>query len=185
MNRLMMIYQKVKPNLRVIFIIASILMVPGVYLLVYFTGGITYSFSHTMYLVILFAAITLGKEWGLFIAVLAGVMLGPLMPLDTETMAMQQPINYIYRLIIFSLVGFLTGYASDQLKLNTTKIKTAFSINRETDNPNANALIDRFELINQRQKNTLISIFISNSMRFWRLWASECFMRLCESSMAS
>lgn len=163
MNRLMMIYQKVKPNLRVIFIIASILMVPGVYLLVYFTGGITYSFSHTMYLVILFAAITLGKEWGLFIAVLAGVMLGPLMPLDTETMAMQQPINYIYRLIIFSLVGFLTGYASDQLKLNTTKIKTAFSINRETDNPNANALIDRFELINQRQKNTLISIFISNS----------------------
>ncbi len=57
-----------------------VLLVIGVYLLVYLTGGIKYVYSHSMYLAIIFAALSHGARGGAVIGILGGIALGPLMP---------------------------------------------------------------------------------------------------------
>ena len=56
-----------------------------VYLLVYMTGGIKYVYSHSMYIPIILAGFIFGLKGGVAIALIAGIILGPFMPINTET----------------------------------------------------------------------------------------------------
>src|SRR6056297_3165593 len=85
------------------------LLVAAVYALVYFTGGIKYVYSHSMYLVIIVAGILLGTRGGLAFGLIGGLALGPMMPIDTLTGEQQQTLNWLYRLGFFVLIGGLTG----------------------------------------------------------------------------
>ena len=83
-----------------IFSVVIIASLPLIYFLVYETGGIKYVFSHTMYISIIFAGIFWGFKGGAFIGVIGGLLLGPLMPIDTITGEPQELINWVYRLKI-------------------------------------------------------------------------------------
>lgn len=85
--------------------------------LVYFTGGIQYVYSHGMYVPILLAGIYFGVYGGLIQGFISGLLLGPFMPIDTETMVMQSPINWIYRIVFFMLIGGTIGYFSKAVKV--------------------------------------------------------------------
>jgi len=74
--------------------------------------------------------------------VIAGFLLGPFMPLSVELGTFQEPFNWIYRLLIFSLIGYQSGYASFLLRNNALKIKKLSSINPETGIPNTNSFAD-------------------------------------------
>lgn len=107
------------------FIVASVLLVTmvGIYFFVYTTGGIRYVFSHSMYLPIIVAAIVFGTRGGLVAAVLGGLILGPLMPIDTTTGEMQQTINWLYRLGFFLLVAYIVGFSSQQAARHLRQLK--------------------------------------------------------------
>lgn len=115
-----------------VFSVIVIGSLPLIYLIVYETGGVKYVFSHTMYLPIIFAGIFWGFKGGALIGIIGGLMLGPIMPIDTITGEKQQLINWIYRTIYFFIVGATVGTFSDFLKEYIKKIHYISTHNSET-----------------------------------------------------
>ncbi|SFM09676.1 bifunctional diguanylate cyclase/phosphodiesterase [Halanaerobium salsuginis] len=77
--------------------------------LVYKTGGTQYSYIHLIYLPIIFTAYLYKIRGGLVSALLAGLLLGPLMPLNTAAMLSQQNSNWIFRTLFLILIGIFSG----------------------------------------------------------------------------
>lgn len=123
-------------------VIVVFLMPPLVYLVVYLTGGIQYSYSHLMYIAIILAGTTLGPQMGVIIGIYGGILLGPLMPIDITIGTKQAFANWFLRLIIFVIVGAISGYTSSRLKKSIKTISTLFSHNLDTLIPNVNYLRD-------------------------------------------
>lgn len=115
-----------------VFSVIVIGSLPLIYLIVYETGGVKYVFSHTMYIPIIFAGIFWGFKGGALIGIIGGLMLGPIMPIDTITGEKQQLINWIYRTIYFFIVGGTVGTFSDFLKEYIKKIHYISTHNSET-----------------------------------------------------
>lgn len=106
-------YQTNKKRIELITIPVITCLVGGVYALVYMTGGIKHVFSHTMYIPILLAGFFFGIKGGCVVGLFAGIILGPLMPVDTLTGEMQFAINWIYRTVFFMIIGAVNGTARD------------------------------------------------------------------------
>lgn len=160
-RRMLKLREFTKKNYKAITLIGIVIILPLVYLLVYYTGGIKYVFSHTMYLPILLAGIILGAEYGVLTAIVAGILLGPLMPLDTVANESQLFFNWFYRMIIFVSLGFISGYASSKLRKNNVRIYELMSFNQETMIPNTNYL-SRYKAILNLKQHTIVTILISN-----------------------
>ena len=92
------------------------LLIVFVAALVYQTGGIKYVYSHSMYLPVLLAGLIFGVRGGAVAGVCGGLMLGPWMPIDTVTGEQQDTFNWLYRTGFFTLVGCLSGLASDSAR---------------------------------------------------------------------
>lgn len=118
-----------------------VLIVIGVYLLVYLTGGIKYVYSHSMYLAIIFGAFSHGAKGGAVIGILGGIALGPFMPIDVATGEHQQTINWLYRTGFFTLIGTLTGVGIETARKQAERIK--WQSRHET----STGLLNRFALI--------------------------------------
>lgn len=87
--------------------------------LVYITGGTKKAYLHFFYIPIVLACLFWGPTGGLLSGVVSGFLAGPFMPLDVASGEMQSPINWISRIIIFSLIGVVVGYISNQMdKMN-------------------------------------------------------------------
>lgn len=140
---------------RYLIFIAILLMLPIVYFVVYQTGGIKYVYSHFMYIPIVLAGIFFGVSVGGLTALISGLLLGPLMPLDTITREMQQPLNWIFRLVIFLMVGVIIGYASTRLRDQIRVVGEVMSINQETKVPNTN----RLKTVKQTLLNPVYTVF--------------------------
>ncbi len=108
-RRFLIQYQKV------LFAVVITGLVPLVYWLVYATGGIKYVYSHSMYFAITLAGIMVHPLFGAFIGIFGGLMLGPLMPFETVSMEPQAPLNWIFRMIIFTFIGVLSGYGARRI----------------------------------------------------------------------
>ena len=107
---------EIKRYHKTIALIVLLLSFPLIYLFVYYTGGIKYVFSHTMYISILVAGIFFGMKGGIIAGLVGGILLGPLMPLVVEPHQSQEFINWFYRLIVFTTIGGLSGYFVDRYK---------------------------------------------------------------------
>lgn len=99
---------------------------------VYETGGIKHVYSHSMYPIILLAGFWFGSRGGIIIAVLAGLMLGPKMPMDVSTGDLQTFINWIYRLFIFVGTGGIWGSIIDYLRSRLDMLKWSSKHDPET-----------------------------------------------------
>lgn len=140
---------------RYLILIAILLMLPIVYFVVYQTGGIKYVYLHFMYIPIVLAGIFFGVSVGGLTALISGLLLGPLMPLDTITREMQQPLNWIFRLVIFLMVGVIIGYASTRLRDQIRVVEEVMSTNQETKVPNTN----RLKTVKQTLLNPVYTVF--------------------------
>ncbi len=127
-------------NYKVLTIIAILVMLPLIFGLVYVTGGIKYVYSHTMYIPILLAGIFINPGFGIITAIIAGILLGPIMPYDVLVGDQQAFVNWFYRLFIFLLLGSISGFASQSLRKTNLKIKHLLTHHIETNLPNINAL---------------------------------------------
>jgi len=93
-----------------------VVLMAGVFWLVYATGGIKYVFSHSMYIPIMLGGLVFGVTGGLLVGLAAGFVLGPFMPIDTATGEMQLTVNWLYRMGFFVLIGFSAGAVSDFIR---------------------------------------------------------------------
>ena len=103
-------------------ILLIIIMILSVVNFVYITGGTRNVYVQLLYIPIILSALFWGAFGGLTVGVVCGILIGPFIPLDVSNGIMQGPINWISRLLIFSLIGFITGYMIDRIhKLNTER----------------------------------------------------------------
>jgi len=138
-----------------------LIALPAIYLLVYYTGGVKYVYSHIMYIPIIISGVLFGPWISLFVGIIGGILLGPLMPLDVETGEPQLFLNWMCRLLVFVVVAFIGGCTSKKLRNNIVTIKQLLSHNQETNIPNTNYLKIFQNKINLYQK-TIITILINN-----------------------
>ncbi len=122
-----------------------VLLVAGVYLLVYMTGGIKYVYSHSMYLAILVAAFLHGAKGGAVFGLIGGIVLGPFMPINVATGEPQETINWLYRTGFFTLIGTLAGVGIDTARKQAERIKWQSRHETTTGLPNRFALIETME----------------------------------------
>ncbi|BDD86519.1 putative bifunctional diguanylate cyclase/phosphodiesterase [Desulfofustis limnaeus] len=144
-----------------------VLMVALVYAIVYLTGGIKFVYSHSMYLPIMLAGIVFGLRGGLAIGLLGGFTLGPLMPIDVTTGEMQNTANWLYRTAFFSMVGLLSGFASDRARAYIEHLKWVSRHDQSTHLPNRSALFDRLTELaetRQHQPHLLVVVAVENMM---------------------
>jgi len=148
LKRFIFVYRKY------VFIIAITACVPLIYWLVLITGGIKYVFSHTMYIPIILAGVFIHPAFGALIGLFGGLMLGPIMPIDTITNEPQLAINWIFRLIIFISIGILTGWGS-------RRIISLQMHNQDTGLPNANYYHHAIKKL-KPGKQAILTLFIGN-----------------------
>lgn len=134
-------------------LIITILMV-AVYYLVMNTGGIKFVFAHSMYVPIIFAGVVFGIRGSVLAALIGGLILGPLVPLDTVTGEPQSMLNWVYRIGFFSLIGIAAGLASDWIKGYIIRIRWTSRHDATSKLPNYLALIEDMERLKLSEEKT-------------------------------
>ena len=145
------------------FLLISILIVSIVYF-VYITGGTKMVFVQLLYVPIILSALFWGALVGLFVGMVCGILTGPCLPLDVANGIMQSPINWISRMLIFSFIGFITGYMIDRInKLNAERQERNLKSPFYEELPNAQKLLHDIEQrIELKESFKLISIKFTN-----------------------
>lgn len=80
------------------------------------TGGARFAGVHTLYLAVIGAALVFAWFGGLLAGLVAGLLVGPWMPLDTSTGEPQGAVNWIDRMVFFCVVGVLVGVGVSMLR---------------------------------------------------------------------
>lgn len=166
MNALHIIESALKQQniLKIIMLPGLSLMIMGVYLLVYHTGGIKFVYSHSMYIPIVLAGFIFGIRGGVTIAIIAGVTLGPFMPIDTQTGEMQKTVNWLYRTVFFTLIGLLAGIASDTVKTYLKNLHWHARHDEETSLLNRKALIEDLPSLIHKNRPPNINLLLVASL---------------------
>lgn len=124
----------------------------GILLLVYLTGGIKFSFSHTIYFPLTLGAVLLGWRGGQALGLVAGIALGPWMPLDSLTGEPQNTFNWLYRLLVLVLLGIFIGALADSMRKYLRYIRWISYHDSSSGLPNRSALERE---LNQLEKEPL------------------------------
>ncbi|SHM84367.1 bifunctional diguanylate cyclase/phosphodiesterase [Halanaerobium congolense] len=105
------IYLKLKylKNRTVLLISAIFLLITFITFFVYQSGGTRFSYTYLVYIPIILAAYFYNIKGGLLAALIGGLFLGPLMPLNTATMVMQSFENWFFRMLLFMIIGSFSG----------------------------------------------------------------------------
>lgn len=119
-----------------------LLIMAAVYFLVYYTGGIKYVFSHSMYIPVILAGLIFGVRGGIIAGAIGGVILGPFMPINVITAEPQDAANWIFRTCFFIIIGILIGAASDSTQKYLDRITWIMNHDISSGLPNRRALID-------------------------------------------
>jgi len=80
-----------------------------IWAMVYGTGGTKFALTHLFYIPIVLAALPFGTRGSVATAVVAGVLCGPLLPVDTVTGEQQTVSSTIVRAIMFIAVGWIAS----------------------------------------------------------------------------
>jgi len=164
-----------KDNYKLIVSILVFFSIPAIYFLVYFTGGIKFVYSHTMYIPILLAGMFLGSPYGLIAALIGGIVLGPIMPLEVSTGEPQLLMNWMYRLLMFVAIGGLSQHFSSRFRRKALLNKKLMSTNIETDIPNTNSLID---YPCNSYKYTVITVLVSDRVDITEIFGGDIFIQI-------
>ncbi|EGN75730.1 EAL domain-containing protein [Idiomarina sp. A28L] len=127
---------------------AIIIAIALVTYLVWQTGGIKFVYSHSMYLPVLAAGLIFGLPGGVLFAALAGVALGPWMPIDTSTGELQEPVNWMYRTAYFVLIGGLSGLVNDSFIRYIEYLRWLGRHDLKTKLPNRKLLFEDIDALN-------------------------------------
>jgi EAL domain-containing protein (putative c-di-GMP-specific phosphodiesterase class I)/GGDEF domain-containing protein len=113
--------------------------------LVHATGGVRFAYLHLMYVPVVMSALVFGVPGGVLAGIGGGLLLGPLMPLDTATGELQHAVNWIYRLVFFTLIGALVGVGSQHLRRHLREMQWLHEHHPESGLLNLAGLIKRLD----------------------------------------
>lgn len=165
------IFEWIEDHRRAVHIVAIptlLIMVMGVYALVYATGGIKFVYSHSMYIPILLSGFILGIRGGILVGLLAGIVLGPFMPISVDTGELQNTANWTFRMGTFTLIGFLSGVASDSANFYQQRLKWLSQHKLSTRLRNRTALLNHISDLSNKKSEAqaflLAMISFENAM---------------------
>ncbi|MEX2524927.1 MAG: EAL domain-containing protein [Gammaproteobacteria bacterium] len=144
---------------------AILVMIGTVYLLVYYTGGIKYVYSHSMYIPIILSGFIFGARGGVAAGILGGIALGPFMPIDVTTGESQELLNWLYRMFFFIIVGLITGAMVSALITHIKHVEWLAHHDYNTNLPNRLSLIKALEesgIKEDRMYRSLMVLSIEN-----------------------
>ncbi|MDP3399594.1 MAG: EAL domain-containing protein, partial [Brevundimonas sp.] len=95
------------PLMTVLWVVTAI---GGAWVATYLAGGSSSAVPHAFYVPIIVAAVRFGSRGVLVTSLTAGLVVGPLMPLDVAAGIAQSPGNWGTRLVIFVVIGQFTAY---------------------------------------------------------------------------
>jgi EAL domain-containing protein (putative c-di-GMP-specific phosphodiesterase class I)/GGDEF domain-containing protein len=98
--------------LSIVFIIFSIAVIT---VIAYLTGG-SNSSLHLLYIPIFFAVFVFGVKGGIITSVVAGLAVGPYMPVDSANNIMQPPAMWVFRIVIFIIIVLFVGLLFERIK---------------------------------------------------------------------
>lgn len=161
---------KKNPLIIILLIAAFIFLITFI---VYITGGTRFSYLHLMYLPIILAAYYYRVKGGVASAILGGLLLGPFMPINTSTMAMQSIENWSFRMFFLILVGIFSGSLFSSLDSQLQKINKIAYYDSDTSLPNKtklnNDLEDRISSGSSSTKFHFIILSINNFIDIYKL----------------
>lgn len=138
------LYELVEERNRVFQIIILIVIAVTVLLSaywVYAAGGSYVVYTHTMYVPIVIASLVFGVKGGIATAIIGGLLLGPVMPLNVLAGSSQSTLNWTFRMSYFLLIAFIVGGSSELIKGYIYKIQWRLLHSGGSDLPNRKALI--------------------------------------------
>ena len=113
--------------------------------LVYATGGVRFSYAHLMYVPVMLGGIAFGVPGGVLTAIVAGLALGPFMPINTTTGEMQDPLNWVYRMVFFAAVGVLVGAWAQRYRHQLKQVEWLHEHQEETGLLNSAGLLKELD----------------------------------------
>lgn len=126
---------------------------------VYLTGGTT-SFVHLMYIPILISVFLFGIKEGILASIIAGLILGPYMPLAVKEGIMQQTTSWIFRIIMFITIVLVVGLLLKYIKAINEAEKRRAYIDVITGYPNSNKLVEDLSTMIKEQKHKTLSLIV-------------------------
>ena len=131
--------------------------------IIYLLGGTATSFTNLMYIPIILSAFYFDIKGAVSTALLSGLLLGPWMPVSVSEDIMQEPSNWLFRIVMFLVIGVMTTVLFESVKkFRTNEIKQSF-YNMDTGLPNANRVkLDLAEMLDKKMEFSLIGFRITN-----------------------
>lgn len=130
---------------------------------IYLTGGTQFAFTHLMYIPIIMSAFFYDIWGGAGAAILGGIILGPFMPVDVYQELMQEPLSWIFRTVIFIIIGSFIGLLFRRIKLDKEIQINKSYLNEITGLPNGNKFRKELnKLINEQKDFSVILFKITN-----------------------
>ena len=166
------LYKKLKSfeenTLLLILVIVSITAFVAFF--VYQSGGTRFSYTYLIYLPIILAAYFYKIKGGLLISIIGGLFLGPLMPINTDTMAMQSFENWFFRMLLLIIIGVFSGSLFSLLEDQLDKVNQIAYYDPETELPNKTKLKDDLEKkINAGTSFHIFILSINNFIDIYKL----------------
>lgn len=132
-------------------------------IIVIITGGTSGSWPQLNIVIIIISAYFWSLKGSLIVALVLGLIAGPFMPLDVSQGIMQEPSNWIFRLLVYLFIGFVVGYFKYLNERMHEKEKENAQISSYTGLYNTNELFKEINrIINNKEKCRLIFINIVN-----------------------
>jgi len=131
--------------------------------IIYLTGGTSNAFTHFMYIPILLSAFYFAEKGAITSALLCGFILGPWMPANVAEGIMQSTVNWIFRTVIFLVIGMITALLFGHIKrIKKNEFEQSF-VNAITGQPNDKKLkSDLTDLINNKTNFSLLGFRVTN-----------------------
>lgn len=126
-----------------IFLI-TILLLAGDYL-VDNTGGTHLAYLHVMYFPVVIAGLAFSIYGGIITGIIAGILLGPGMFMNTEFLTSQPLSSWVIRLTVFACVGALSGLGASMFRSYLKELENKRITNPVSGLPNLSGLKIIFE----------------------------------------
>ncbi len=117
-----------------------VVLIAAVGVLVYYTGGTSTAYLNLILIPVILSAALFGWRGGLLFGLLAGLVLGPFMPIDTATGEPQPLLNWVTRATIYVVLGGFTGWLFTRLNHHARQLLERARSNPVTGLPNRQAL---------------------------------------------
>ena len=158
-----------------------VLMLAAVYVFVYATGGTKNGYLHVMYVPVIVGGILYGWKGGIFVGIIGGVLLGPLMPLNTATEEMQSFYSWLMRLLFFSTAGGLVGFMFETIREKMKEVTKLYTHDLSTGIRTFNHYWQNNDPKRKRADRVAISFHINNYESLLVLLGSKEYAGLLEN----